>query len=506
MTQHHPRKSTYVIVPLFIFMIATASWTWPYVVAQATYAIERGQAEASQQQLAVATDLSQAFQHVARSMRPAVVSVSSIKRIRLNQPQARRYDSQMPEELRRFFGGDDFFGRFPFEIPNNPQGYEQRGLGTGVIVTSDGYILTNNHVVDDADEVSVTLTDKRQFTAAVIGTDKATDVAVLKIDASNLHAAKLGDSNDLQVGEWALAVGSPFGLDQTVTAGIISAIGRANVGITDYEDFIQTDAAINPGNSGGPLVNLRGEVIGINTAIASRNGGYQGIGFAIPSNMARHVLDSIIKDGQVTRGYLGALIQDLSTDLAKSFGYNSTEGVLIGDVVDDGPAAKAGMKPGDIVLKFNGAIADNANQFRNAIAATAPKTEMELLVFRDGKREKIAVVIGQLDAEQLAVTHPGEASTDDLGMSVQNFTPELARQFGYGRDERGVMVTNVDPSGLAARAGIRAGDLIVTIGGQTVESVSDFRESLRSQESQAGIRMQILRDGVRRFVFMREGR
>ncbi len=233
MTRQKVTKPAYLIVTLFIITIGTGIFTWPHVVSQATYAIERGQAEASQQQLAVATDLSQAFQHVARSLRPAVVSVSSVKRVRVNQPQTRRFDSELPEEFRRFFGSDDLFGRFPFEIPHDSQGYEQRGLGTGVIVSDDGYILTNNHVVDAAEEVNVTLSDKRQFSAEVIGTDKATDVAVLKITASNLHSARLGDSSELQVGEWALAIGSPFGLDQTVTAGIISAIGRANVGITD---------------------------------------------------------------------------------------------------------------------------------------------------------------------------------------------------------------------------------------------------------------------------------
>ena len=307
------RISSFVIISLFTVMVVTGVLTWPNVVSQATYAIERGQAEASHSQLAAASDLSQAFRHVARLLRPSVVSVSSVKRVQVNQPQVRPFNSDVPDELRRFFGGDDFFDRFFFEAPPAPRGFEQHGLGTGVIVRDDGYILTNNHVVQGADEVKVTLSDERQFTAEVVGTDKATDLAVLKIEADGLYAAQLGDSNELAVGEWVLAVGSPFGLEQTVTAGIVSAVGRANVGITDYEDFIQTDAAINPGNSGGPLVDLRGEVIGINTAIASRNGGYQGIGFAIPSSMARQVMESIIEDGQVSRGYLGALIQDLKS-------------------------------------------------------------------------------------------------------------------------------------------------------------------------------------------------
>jgi serine protease Do len=270
-------------------------------------------------------------------------------------------------------------------------------------------------VVQGADEVTVTLSDKRQLTAEIVGTDKATDVAVLKVEATNLHPAKLGDSSTLQVGEWALAVGSPFGLDQTVTAGIISAVGRANVGITDYEDFIQTDAAINPGNSGGPLVNLKGEVIGINTAIASRNGAYQGVGFAIPSEMAQHVMESIISHGTVTRGFLGAYIQPLTQELAGSFGFDSTQGVLIGDVTDGGPADKAGLQ----------------------------------------------------------------------------------------ESEAGVVVTAVDPTGLAARAGVRPGDIIVSIAGKPIRSLSDFRETTENLDPRSGIRMQVMREGIRQFVFLR---
>ena len=504
MVRRNRKFSALVIVTLFTVVAMTGAFTWPYVLSQATYAIERGQADASYEHLTLANDLSQAFQHVARSMRPSVVSISSIKRVEVRQPQVRQFGSEMPEEFRRFFGGDDFFDRFFFEMPSNPRGFSQRGLGSGVIVSSDGYILTNNHVVQGADEVTVTLSDDRQLSAEVVGTDEATDVAVLKVESNGLHPAKLGDSSELQVGQWSLAIGSPFGLDQTVTAGIVSAVGRANVGITDYEDFVQTDAAINPGNSGGPLVNLRGEVIGINTAIASRNGGYQGIGFAIPSNMARHVMESIIEDGEVTRGYLGALIQDLNDDLAESFGFDSSKGVLIGDVVEDGPAAKAGLKPGDIVVRFNGKKVASANQLRNAVAATDPNSEMEIEIYRDGRRKDLTVSIAQLDAEHQGRFSLGAATDDQLGMKVETLTPEMARKFNYDANEPGVIVAEVDPDSLAARGGIRPGDVMVAVGSKAIESIADFREAIGDSDPQKGIRLQVKRDGVRRFVFLRQ--
>lgn len=492
------------VVLLFALLVLTAAFTWPMVVSKATYAIERGKAQASQEQLATATDLSEAFHHVSQAIRPSVVSISSVKRVRVERPHVRRYGGEMPEEFRRFFG-DDFFDRFFFEMPSPPRGFEQHGLGTGVIVSEDGYILTNNHVVADADEVSVTLSDKRQFTAKLVGTDESTDIAVLKIDTSDLVAAKLGDSDRLKIGEWVLAIGSPFGLDHTVTAGIISAKGRANVGLADYEDFLQTDAAINPGNSGGPLVNLKGEVVGINTAIASRTGGYMGIGFAIPANMARHVMDSIVKEGHVTRGWLGALIQDLNDDLAESFGYDSTEGVLIGDVVADGPAEKAGLQSGDIVVKFNGKDVHGANEFRNAVAATSPGREAKLEVFRDGKHKTITVEIGQLEQSKLKLGGSSESAVD-LGMTVETLTSDKARELGFDSDEKGVVVTDVEEGSLAARVGIQPKDVIVSVGGEEIGNVTDFRDAMRDRDPKKGIRMQVKRDGVRRFVFIKSNR
>jgi serine protease Do len=329
---------------------------------------------------------------------------------------------------------------------------------------------------------------------------------VLKIEADDLLPAPLGDSEAAEVGEWVLAIGSPFGLRQTVTAGIISAKGR-QMDITDYEDFIQTDAAINPGNSGGPLVNLRGEVIGINTAIASRTGTYMGVGFAIPSSMVRKVKDAIVKHGRVQRGRMGALIQNLNEDLARSFGYDSTKGVLVGDVLPDSPSEKAGVRAGDIVVEYNGKAVSDVNELRNAVADTAPNTRSELLIFRDGKTRRVPIVIGELKDEPVRVGQRTESdSSVNLGMTVQTLTPELARQLGYEPGEQGVVVTDVEPGSLGAQEGITAKDVIVDVNGKPIRSVRDFQKAMDEGDVSKGIRLQVMRDGVRRFAFLKSSR
>jgi serine protease Do len=290
-------------------------------------------------------------------------------------------------------------------------------------------------------------------------------------------------------------------LDQTVTAGIVSAKGRADVGIAAYEDFIQTDAAINPGNSGGPLVNLEGEVVGINTAIASRTGGYMGVGFAIPSNMARTIMDAIIENGRVERGWLGAMIQDLSEEMAQSFDFHSTEGVLVGDVVPDGPADKAGIRAGDIITKFNGRPVRKAAQLRNAVASTGPDTEARLELFRDGQARNLTVTIGLLESQFVA--GKGTQSALGLGMTVQTLTPELAREAGFEEDQKGVVVTQVEPGSLSSRVGIRPGDLIVAVGTTRIDDLADFREAMKEEDVEHGIRMQVKREGFQRFVFLK---
>jgi serine protease Do len=478
-----------------------------------SHAAEPSAAQAPSPEAHHAAELSEAFRAVARSLRESVVSIDSVKVVRpaANRERGGRPEMRLPPEFERFFG-DDFLDRFEqFDTPD--EGLEQRGLGTGVIVAADGYIVTNNHVVRGADELTITLADGRQLKGEVVGTDSHTDLAVVKVSAGGLTAAQLGDSSAMEVGDWVVAIGTPFGLEQTVTAGIISATGRSSVGITDYEDFLQTDAAINPGNSGGPLVSMEGKVVGINTAIASRTGSYNGIGFAIPSNMVRHVMQSIIKSGRVDRGWLGAAIQDLNEDLARSFGFNSSDGVLIGDVVQGSPAEKAGLKPGDIVVALNGKPMRDANELRHTVAASAPESRVELTVYRDGQRRTIAVTLGLLKDEALAAARSsGEAegerreTVSELGLSVATLDAETAAQLGYDESETGAVVTAVETGSLAARAGLREGDVVVAVGSRTVKSAADFASAVKDVDTAKGVRLSVKRDGVRHYVFLRSSR
>ncbi len=447
--------------------------------------------------IAQARALSKAFEEVAGSVKPSVVNINSTRKLQVGgRPR-------LPDEerLREFFG-DDFADRF-FGFPRQPRDFVQRGQGTGVIVSADGYILTNNHVVGGADEIIVKLADNREFTAKVVGTDEKTDLAVVKIDAQNLPAAELGDSDAVTVGEWVLAIGNPFGLSQTVTAGIISAKGRANVGIADYEDFLQTDAAINPGNSGGPLVNLDGQVIGINTAIATRTGAYQGVGFAIPTNMAKAIMEAIINEGRVVRGWLGVAIQNLTPELARSFGYEGKDGVLIGDVTGGGPAEKAGLQVGDILVKIDGKTVTDMNQVRNLIAGIKPGTRVRLEYAREGKLKETTVEIGELEGGTSPAGDGTRETTDDLGLTVQTLTPELAERLNLDPEQGGVVITDVKAGSLAEREGLRVRDVILSVGGQRVRDVAAFRAALKKHDLKDGVRLQVLSGGVKRFVFLK---
>ncbi len=404
------------------------------------------------------------FTQVAKIARPAVVNISTTVKVEQQTPlQSPFFDDPF---FKRFFG-DEFERRFqqPEELPR------QQGTGSGVIVSQDGYIITNHHVVEQSDDIQVTLSDKRNFTAEIVGTDPKTDLALLKIDAKDLPILPWGDSGGLQVGEIVMAIGNPFGLTQTVTMGIVSAVGRANVGIVDYEDFIQTDAAINPGNSGGALVNLKGELIGINTAIFSRSGGYMGIGFAIPSNMAKSIQTSLTKYGKVVRGWLGVSIQDLNEDLQTQFKAPDQRGVLVSDVVNESPAEEGGLKRGDIIRRYESNDVQDSRHLRSLVAETQPRTSVIIQVLRDGDEQEVTVRIADMPKNLAAL------DSDDEAKGKHALTGISVKPFPSG--EKGIEVTEVKPGSAADRGGIQEGDIIREINRQVVRDIEDFQQLTR---------------------------
>ncbi len=438
----------------------------------------------------VADQLSQAFERVAETITPSVVTISTESKPKKGKAPKGK------DPLKEFFG-EDFFDK----MAPTPQ----RGLGTGVIVDEQGHILTNNHVIGDSDEVTVRLNNERTVKAKVVGTDPRTDLAVIKIKVKESlpKPAKLGDSEKLKIGEWVVAAGASFGLDNTITAGIVSAKGRALSGGAQYEDFIQTDAAINPGNSGGPLINLRGEVVGINTAIVSKSGGYMGIGFAIPINMAKQVLDSLISNGKVTRGWLGVGIQNLNEDLAKSFEYEDTEGALVGHVDPKGPAKKAGIQQGDIITQLGKDKVKNVNQLRNLVASIKPGTSLDLTIIRNGRKENRSVTIGELPAQVAEEEPQQDSSVEDLGLTVEEFDEGSPRKPKTDRS-RGLVITQVDPQGIGADAELQAGDIIISINGKSVATIDDFKSATEKGDPKKGFRFVVESQGMERFAILRD--
>ncbi|MBI5639771.1 MAG: DegQ family serine endoprotease [Nitrospirae bacterium] len=438
-------------------------------------------------------DTSKAFSEIASSVSPAVVSISTTKVVRRDMTPL--FDDP-------FF---DFFN--PFREFRTPKKWKEQSLGSGVIVSGEGYIITNNHVVEQADEVKVTLLDKRSFRAKVIGADPKTDVAVVKIDAGNLPTVRWGDSDKLQVGEFVLAIGNPFGLSHTVTMGIISAVGRANVDIADYEDFIQTDAAINPGNSGGPLVNIKGELIGINTAIFSKSGGYQGIGFAVPSNMVRLVMDQLEQKGKVTRGWLGVTIQELTPELSQKFGLKASKGVLVGDVAKGSPAEKAGIKSGDIIVEFNGKKVKDVGHLRNMVAQSKIGSEVSITISRGDKEYAVKLVIVELPKEAAEASpgiKPEDSNSEGLdGLSVMELTKEIARQLGLRKEETGVVVVRVEPGSSAEEAGIRKGDVIQEMDRKKIDSLAHYNKAISGIRPGDTVLLFINRGGKKFYVTLR---
>jgi len=436
------------------------------------------------------SDLENGFASILKPILPAVVNISSS---RIVQQQGQRLPYFSDPLFRRFFG----------EEPE-PRRRSEQSLGSGVIVSSDGTILTNNHVIDGATDIKVFLDDNRELQAQVVGTDPKTDVAVLKIPATQLPTLALTDSSKLQVGDIVLAVGDPFGIGKTATMGIVSAIGRGGLGIEDYEDFIQTDASINPGNSGGALIDLRGNLIGINTAILAGNGGEnQGIGFAIPIDLVQNILTQIQTHGKVVRGYLGVSIQTLTPELAEKFGLKQGGGVLISDIVEGSPAFRAGLKRGDVILQLSGEPVEAANQFQVRISQLAPNTRVDLQIWREGKAENLNVGLGELSEEpdkRNSVKSTG-GQPDDVG--VQTLSPDIARQLHLPVDTRGVVVISVDSSSAAAAAGLDRGVVIEEVNHKRVTNLQEYHKAL-AEAGGKPVLVLINREGARGYIVIDE--
>jgi serine protease Do len=438
-------------------------------------------------QVTTSTQLSMpsSFAELAEKLSPTVVNVKVTK--------VEKADFNHPQMQMEPFG--EFFGRFFPGGPQMPREYRSQGAGSGVIISEDGYILTNNHVIEDAQEVTVTLADNKELTAQVIGRDPKTDLAVLKVETKNdLPSATLGDSESLKVGDWVVAIGNPFGLSHTVTSGIVSAKGRV-IGAGPYDDFIQTDASINPGNSGGPLFNLKGEVIGINTAIIPQG---QGIGFAIPVDTAKPLIPQLVDHGEITRGYLGVNIQTITDDLAKALGIEKTEGALVADVVNNSPAAKSGLKRGDIIINFNGKKIQDSQDLPAKVAATPVGEEVDVTILRDGKETQIPVVVGKLASDRSLSENIG-VTKGKWGMQLHELSPQLEEQYRIKADQ-GVAVVGVEPGSAAAEAGIRQGDIIIEVNREPVDSIKDVTDRISQAKDKENLLLLVQRQDGKFYV------
>ncbi len=421
------------------------------------------------------------FVTLAKDLKPAVVNINTSKTVKPRRPMLPGPRSPQDELF------EDFFERFFRGQPTPPR--QERSLGSGFIISEDGYILTNNHVVEGSDEVNVKLADGRSFKATTKGQDAKLDIALLKIDTDeDLPVARLGDSEGLKVGEWVMAIGNPFGLEQTVTVGIVSAKGRV-IGAGPYDNFIQTDASINPGNSGGPLFNIRGEVVGINTAIVA---GGQGIGFALPINAASAIVPQLKETGHVTRGWLGVSIQQVNEELASSFGLDKAKGALVAEVVKDSPAEKAGFKRGDIILEFDGKPIEEMSDLPRLVAATRIESVVKVKVFREGKARELTVKVGKLQDEEAMTGQAGGEGKGVLGLTVTDLTPETAQARGL-EGTKGALITAVDPEGPAAESNLRPGDVVLEVNGAEVADAAGFAKAVGKPEAGKVLRLLVQR-------------
>jgi len=445
---------------------------------------------------AVLQAMEEAFSAVADRVTPAVVNVSTTPR------RAAPGSADDPQRFREFFG-DEFYERYFKRRPRE----EPRASGSGVIVDPTGYILTNNHVIENAQDITVRLSDSRKFAATLVGRDPKTDLAVLKVEApAPLPAAEMGDSERLRVGQWVIAIGNPFGLDRTVTVGIVSATARTRVGVTTYENFIQTDASINPGNSGGPLLSLDGRVVGINTAIVAAG---QGIGFSIPINEARSVMAQLIARGKVVRGWLGIAIQDITDELASSFGVREREGVLVADVMKGGPAETAGLRAGDVIVELSGVKIREVPDLQRRVAAVAPGQTVAVGVVREGKPERLSVRIGEMPAEEPATAASAEPEPDGFGLQMEALAPDTAERLALPFNQ-GLLVTDVASGGPADRAGLRRGDIILEVDRKPVHDAPSLQKALAAVPAGRSVLIWVHRPGpggrTQYLVLEREGR
>ena len=474
--------TTVAISCLAIGLVVSSSMNW------ARPAAAQNQITTSPGAVAAPASRPSSFAGLAAKLSPSVVNIKVVKveKAGFNRPEMEIPDGPMGDLFKRFFQ----------EMPQGPENRRTQGAGSGVIISKDGYILTNNHVVEGAKEVTVTLANQQEYKAQVVGCDPKTDLAVLKVkSAESFPAVTMGDSDQLKVGDWVVAIGNPFGLNNTVTSGIVSAKGRV-IGAGPYDDFIQTDASINPGNSGGPLINLEGELVGINTAIIADG---KGIGFAIPVNTAKPLVPQLISTGKVTRSYLGVNIQSITPELAKALKLRDRKGALVADVVTGGPADHGGIKRGDVIIAFNGKVVEDSHHLPALVAATPVNQESTVTILRDGQEQKLSMKVGQLPGDKTVAEQPAHPAAGKWGMQLRDVNPQMAQQF-HLKAEKGAVVAGIEPGSRAAEAGIQRGDLILEVNRQPVGSVKDVLEKIDRSTDKEHLLLLVQRDNGKFFI------